>query len=544
MAMRTPKVELRDLAGTLKHYLLALVILAIWTGLLWFFRNVLSTQVVALLYLLAVILSATLWGLGSGILSSLAAFLTFNYLFIPPYHTFAVQLPEDLLALCVFLIVAVVISQLLGMARAGVQAATAREREATQLYELSIALSGLQEIPAIARTLGEQICETFCADGVEVVLSPLGVSAPYRCSLPENTKLPAADPDGSFPMTTARGTQGKVNLWRSASPLSAQEQRMLRTFTSQGALAVEHSLLAEASNRTKVLEESDRLKTSLLSSVSHELRTPLATIKAAVSSLRTDEGDLDEASQAELLAQIEEESDHLNLLVGNLLNSTRIELGALNPQRKWNSLAEIVSAVLKRMRQVTANHIIQVDIPSDLPLLPVDYYQIEQVFTNLISNSVKYAPVGTQIQIDARAGVIEGAVLVRVSNQGPSVPEADLGRIFDKFYRITSADQVAGTGLGLSICKGIIEAHGGKIWASNAPGWFLFNFSLPLTLDPAPQKPTGNGVDLVPTNLQRNGEDPVPINPKRNGEDPVPINPKRNGVEGAAPQHPEESKTT
>jgi two-component system, OmpR family, sensor histidine kinase KdpD len=496
--MRNSRFEFRELVGELNHYLLALAILAIWTALIWFFQHVLSTQIIALLYLGPVILAATLWGLGPGILASLAAFLTYNYLFIPPYHTFAVLLPEDLLALVVFLVVAVMISQLLGMARAGVLAATAREREATQLYELSIALSGLQEIPAIARTLGEQIRETFCADGVEVTLSPVGTSAPYRCFLPESTPLPASDPDGCFPMATARGTQGKVNLWRSASPLSAQEQRMLRTFTSQGALAVEHSLLAEASNRTRVLEESDRLKTSLLSSVSHELRTPLATIKAAVSSLRTDEGDLDAAAQAELLAQIEEESDHLNLLVGNLLNSTRIELGALEPQRKWNSLAEIVSAVLKRMRQVTAHHSIQVELPADLPLVPVDYFQIEQVFTNLVSNSVKYAPVGTQIQIDARVDEAGGAILVRVSNQGPAVPETDLGRIFDKFYRITAADKVAGTGLGLSICKGIIEAHGGKIWASNAPGWFVFNFSLPLAMDPAPTDTMRDGVDPVP----------------------------------------------
>ncbi|HWT81231.1 MAG TPA: ATP-binding protein [Candidatus Methylomirabilis sp.] len=483
--MKVSKVELPELLGKVNHYLLALVVLAVWTVILWLFRGVLSTQIIALMYLLPVILTATLWGLGPGILISLAAFLTYNYLFIPPFNTFTVLLPEDLLALCVFLIVAVVISQLLGMARAGVLAATSREREATQLYELSIALSGLQEIPSIAQTLGQKILETFSADAVEVTLSPAEPDRAYSCLLPEGAPRPSGSPTGSFPMATARGTQGKVSLWRKSPPLSAQEQRMLRTYTSQGALAVEHSLLAEASNRAKVLEESDRMKTSLLSSVSHELRTPLATIKAAVSSLRTDEGDLDEASRAELLAAIEEESDHLNLLVGNLLNSTRIELGALNPQRKWNSLGEIVSGALKRMHQVTANHRIVVDIPADFPLIPVDYFQIEQVFTNLISNSVKYAPVGTQVRIEASVREMEGAALVRVSNQGPPVPEADLGRIFDMFYRITAADRVPGTGLGLSICKGIVEAHGGKIWAANEPGRFVFNFTLPMTIEGA-----------------------------------------------------------
>jgi two-component system, OmpR family, sensor histidine kinase KdpD len=489
--MRLSRIEPRELLGQLNHYLLALAGLAVWTALLYFFRHVLSTQIIALMYLLPVILSATLWGLGPGIVTSLAAFLTYNYLFIPPYHTLTVLLPEDLLALIVFLIVAVVISQLLGMARAGILAATAREREATQLYELSIALSGLQEIPAIAQTLGRQIQETFAARSVEVAINPSGVDKPYRCILPEGARRGDANPAGSFPLATARGSQGTVSLWRETA-LTAQEKRMLRTFTSQGALAVEHSLLTEASNRTKVLEESDRLKTSLLSSVSHELRTPLATIKAAVTSLRSDDGDLDAASQAELLAAIEEESDHLNLLVGNLLNSTRIELGALNPQRKWNSLAEIVSGVLKRMHQVTSNHQIVTDFPADLPPVPVDYFQIEQVFSNLLSNSVKYAPVKTQIRIEASVNNPEGVVLVRVSNQGPPVAEQDLGRIFDKFYRITAADRVAGTGLGLSICKGIVEAHGGKIWATNEPGRFVFNFSLPLTMEgaspPLPQE--------------------------------------------------------
>jgi two-component system, OmpR family, sensor histidine kinase KdpD len=135
------------------------------------------------------------------------------------------------------------------------------------------------------------------------------------------------------------------------------------------------------------------------------------------------------------------------------------------------------------MHQVTSNHQIVTDIPADLPPVPVDYFQIEQVFSNLVSNSVKYAPVKTQIRIEARLNVLEGMLLVRVSNQGPPVREEDLGRIFDKFYRITAADRVTGTGLGLSICKGIVEAHGGKIWAGNEPGRFVFNFTLPLTME-------------------------------------------------------------
>jgi two-component system sensor histidine kinase KdpD len=245
-------------------------------------------------------------------------------------------------------------------------------------------------------------------------------------------------------------------------------------------LALERVRLSQAASRARLLEESDRFKSSLLSSVSHELRTPLATIKAAVTSLRSGTVEWDTEARADLLAAVEEETDHLNQLVGNLLNMSRIEAGALKPERSWNSLAEIVSSALERMRQQTEQHHIEVDVSADLPLVPVDYFQIEQVFINLISNSTKYSPIGTTIAIHAHP--VDGEQLqVTVRNQGPHVATEHLERIFDKFYRVTAADRVTGAGLGLSICKGIIEAHGGHIWAENLDTGFAFNFTLPLS---------------------------------------------------------------
>jgi len=231
------------------------------------------------------------------------------------------------------------------------------------------------------------------------------------------------------------------------------------------------------------------LKSAILSSVSHELRTPLSTIKAAASSLRGKEVSWDSPARMELIAQIDDEADHLNMLVGNLLDMSRIESGALKPKREWNILPEIVGSVLVRMKHLAEEHKLEIDVPDALPLVPVDYVQMEQVFTNLVSNSLKYAPVNTVVSISAQA---EGDTIhVRVGNQGPQVPPGDLERIFDKFYRITAADRVAGTGLGLSICKGIIEAHGGRIWAENVSNGFAFNFTLPLIWDGAkpPQVP-------------------------------------------------------
>jgi two-component system sensor histidine kinase KdpD len=213
------------------------------------------------------------------------------------------------------------------------------------------------------------------------------------------------------------------------------------------------------------------------------LRTPLSTIKAAASSLRGKEVSWDSSARVELVAAIDDEADHLNMLVGNLLDMSRIESGALKPKREWNILPEIVGGVLARMKHLTAAHRIEVDVPETLPLVPVDYVQIEQVFTNLVSNSSKYAPTDTFVCIRARQE--EEQIHVQVSNQGPHVPANDLERIFDKFYRTTDAERVTGTGLGLSICKGIIEAHGGRIWAENVSDGLAFNFTIPLVWDGA-----------------------------------------------------------
>ncbi|MBI1856529.1 MAG: two-component sensor histidine kinase, partial [Chloroflexi bacterium] len=205
-------------------------------------------------------------------------------------------------------------------------------------------------------------------------------------------------------------------------------------------------------------------------------------------SLRSGEVNWESSARADLLAAVDDETDRLNILVGNLLDMSRIEAGALKPQRQWNLLAEIIDGVLARMQHLTERHRVETDVPDDLPLLPVDYVQMEQVFTNLISNSVKYAPLGSLIRISVRVRD-EEAVLVKVSNQGPQVPPEHIERIFDKFYRVTAADRVTGTGLGLSICKGIIQAHGGEIWAENLPDGFAFNFALPRSWDGAPPPP-------------------------------------------------------
>jgi two-component system, OmpR family, sensor histidine kinase KdpD len=477
-------MRISRLAGGFLRYLLAAGMIVAITLVFFALRNALDTPIIALLFLIPVGLSTAIWGLGPGITAALSAFLGFNYFFISPYYTFTVHRPEDVVVLVVFLVVAVVVSQLVGRAQAGMAAATAREQEATQLYELSTALAGQNDEEEVIHALAAQVISTFSGESVVIELSSpprLKVSFPGP---PRTSKAPSHVAELIVDIQAVRGKIGEIRLWRRAA-FSSGEKRLLQAFASQGALALERAALSRAESRAKLLEESDRFKSSLLSSVSHELRSPLATIKASASSLRGGEVSWESPARAELLAAIDEEADHLNILVGNLLDMSRIESGALRPERQWNVLSEIIESVAVRMRRLMGTHRLEVEIGQNFPLLPVDFVQMEQVFTNLISNSIKYAPGGTLIRINAHAQDHTDA-LIQVSNQGPPVPSEHLDRIFDKFYRITAADRVTGTGLGLSICKGIIEAHGGRIWAENLPDGFSFNFTLPLTLDGAP----------------------------------------------------------
>ncbi len=464
--------RLQTLAAVAAPYAAAVLAIALATGLMESIRDLLGAPIVALLYLLPIGLATWIWGLGPGIAASFGAFLSFNYFFIAPYYTLNVHRAQDLLALVVFSVVAVVISQLVGRAKASLARAQAREREATHLYELSTALAGLQSQDAIAPVIEARARSVFEARAAAVSLDDAAPGGDGALG-PANAVIPLA---------TARGTLGEIRLWLDDPPLTGAEERLARAFASQCALALERAALAQTERRAQVLEASDQFKTALLSSVSHELRTPLATIRAAATSLRAGEVAWGTPAGEELVAAIDDEAQHLNRLVGNLLDMSRIEAGALKPQRQWNLLAEIIDGVLAQMARVSKQHHIAVDVSEDLPFVSVDYVQIEQVFTNLLSNSLKYAPLESTIEIAAKVDE-PGYVRVRVANQGPHVPAEHLERIFDKFYRVTAEDRVTGTGLGLSICRGIVEAHGGRIWAENQPGGFAFYFTLPTTQD-------------------------------------------------------------
>lgn len=435
---------------------------------------------IALIFLLPVGLSATFWGLLPGTLAAITCFLTFNYFFIQPIGTFTVHDSEDFVILTAFLGVTIVISQMVGVIKRNLAAATHHEDEALRLYEFNALLATSQSEQSTARILLEKLDQTLHPERIEVLIE----TTPKPILLSKENPPAAANvllPQMTVePLQSARGLIGEIRIWRMNLANNQTEQRLLKIFASQGALAIERLRLAEAASQARVIEESDRLKSSLLSSVSHELRSPLAAIKASVSSLRSGDVPWEDEARTELLTTVEEEIDHLNILVGNLLDMSRIEAGALKPQKTPNVLNEIVSTTCGRMRLLTQAHQLEIHIRDNLPLVDVDFGQIQQVFTNLITNSMKYSPPGSTIRISASHKDTH-YLRVQLTNQSLPIPEEDLEKIFDKFYRINPSERVTGSGLGLSICKGIVEAHGGKIWAENIPGGLSFYFTLPLS---------------------------------------------------------------
>jgi two-component system sensor histidine kinase KdpD len=282
--------------------------------------------------------------------------------------------------------------------------------------------------------------------------------------------------------------------------LGASEQRLLALLARQAALVVERARLAMQAAAARALEQADRLKSSLLSSVSHDLRTPLVAIIGSATALRSDDVPLNSAEGKQMLDAIITEAERLNRLVGNLLNMSRIESGALQVTRAWDDIGNILGGVLARMRPQLRNRPVRVTIPPETPMVWVNAALIDQVLTNLLDNAIKYTAEQTPIQF--AIDVHDTELLVRVIDDGPGIPADALPYIFDKFFRVIGPERHAdGTGLGLAICKGIVEAHGGHIWATNRPqGGTEFVFTVPLS--PAP----GDQMALQPFNTGNSNE--------------------------------------
>jgi two-component system sensor histidine kinase KdpD len=249
--------------------------------------------------------------------------------------------------------------------------------------------------------------------------------------------------------------------------LSVAALQYIFTFIAFLIVGVVVSTLASKTREQLIQRQTEKLQSALLNSISHDLRTPLASITGSLTALLDSDSGLDDLTRKELLENAFEESARLNRLVGNLLDMTRMEAGALRISRKPCELRDVLGASLEQLKEKIGPRNIRIDIPRDFPEVPMDFAFMMKVFFNLIDNALKYSPLGTSI--DIKAAVFKDKVKIEITDQGIGIPKGDLKRIFDKFYRVERPRQIMGTGLGLSICKGIIEAHGGQITAQNNP---------------------------------------------------------------------------
>lgn len=458
---------------------------------------------ISLLYLVVVMGTAHRYGRGPAVAASLLAVLSFDWFFVAPRHTFTVNNPAEWLALAIFLAVAVAISQLTQNLQLRANQARQREHEMAALSQASWAVaSQVSHEGALAEVLRQIINVTgstaaaIVTSGHDAKLTPVAALRPAGSPAPDADEAAARDVlmQGDevvvpsqygcawyFPLRLEQRVLGVLYLCRNGSqPLAPEERRVIEMLANHVTVALERDRLARAEAQTSALIEADKLKTALLGMVSHDFRSPLAAIKASVTGLMQEDGQpWEAAAQRELLHGIDQETDRLNGMVGNVLAFSRLQAGAWRPQCEQVALSEVVGAVLDAFGP-DDNRRIVVTVPADLPEVDVDSVQMVQVLHNLIENALKYSPRDSTVELGAWD---DGASMVlEVRDSGYGLPSHEAERIFEPFYRAARwrESSLPGSGIGLAICRGVVEAHGGRLEAANRrAGGTVFRMTLP-----------------------------------------------------------------
>jgi two-component system sensor histidine kinase KdpD len=489
-------------------YAQAVGVVAVCSGVAWLMFPRFAPANLIMVYLLGTVLAAWRLRRGPSILVSLLSVAAFDFFFVPPYLTFAVTDTQYVITFAVMLVVAVVISTLTTRLRAQAEAARQRERRTAALYSMTRTLVSQRGLDDLLSAATRHIADMFGARVAMLLPGPdgqllrrAGELAPGADEPRESAVAQWVQEHGQMagrgsatlpgaralylPLKAARGTVGVLGVEPAADDAFAtpEQLHLLETFAAQTALAIERVALVDEAQQARLRSETERLRNSLLSAVSHDLRTPLATITGSASALVEQEAELDVEARRELAQAIQEEADRLNRLVHNLLEMTRLESGGIRVRKDWHPLEEVVGSALARVEKRLGARRVAIDLPSDLPLVPLDPLLIEQVLINLLDNAIKYTPEGSPLEISAS---VEGhAVCVTVADRGPGFAPGEETRVFDKFYRGREAGTRSGAGLGLAIARGIVEAHGGVVAAEPRPGGgALFRLALPLAVDP------------------------------------------------------------
>src|SRR2546425_3257490 len=442
---------------------------------------------VALTFLLGVLVASATWGLQYAVFMAVVATLAFNYYFLPPTGTFTISDPQNWVALFVFLVTAVIASQLSERARREARNANERRREVERLYAFSQQLLSTDNIAELLNTIPRYIVGAL---GVKAAAIWLPNRADVYRSSPEIEGLethdvqvvsargePRFDPPRQLLFMPLRMGVRVVGSFGVAGALLSRET--LEAMSSLIAMAIERAGAIENLGRAEAARESEQLRSVLLDSVTHEFRTPLTAIKASVTSMLSSPG-LDEAQRRELLTVINEESDRLNHLVGEAAEMAQLEANKVELQLGTHRIQEAVDEAVEQSKQVLGRHPVEVRLPEGLPAARMDLARITEVLMQLLENAAKYSPPESPIHI---TGEVKNRMLMTsVADRGPGIDDFEQALIFDKFYRGRNQRLlVQGTGMGLAIAKAIVEAHGGEIGVTSQLGHgSVFYFTLPL----------------------------------------------------------------
>jgi two-component system sensor histidine kinase KdpD len=444
-----------------------------------------------MIFLAAVLVSGLALGLRPALLAAAVSIGVYNFFFLAPRFSFVIGHPSDVFTFAIFIAVAGAAGWLSGRVRDQVSQSSRRASAVTALLAASRRLSGVATREDTARALAEQA--SAAAGGRAVVLLSTGEDLSLSASAPAEVTLSTADMTaarwawdkresagagtGTLPQLTwtfrplvgVRGRSGVAGVEMDQRS-GVDEQRLVSALLEQGAVALERAELAAEAVENEALRRSDKLRGALLNSISHDLRTPLATVMGSATTLIDYDATLRPEVRADLLISIREEAERLNRYVGNLLDMTRLEGGALKTRSEWTDVRDVLSGAIRRVERRLGDRPLERDFPQELTSAQLDPHLLEQAVVNILENAIEYSPDGLPIEVavyEDRANVV-----ISIEDEGPGIPQADIERIFEKFRRLeepsdrTRGDR-KGAGLGLSIAKGFIEAMGGRIAAAS-----------------------------------------------------------------------------
>ncbi|MDD2582875.1 MAG: sensor histidine kinase KdpD [Desulfuromonadaceae bacterium] len=475
----------------LRGYAASLALIAAATVLCELLRPFLEPTNMVMFYLLSVVVASVRLGRKPAIATAFLGVLAFDFFFVPPRMTFVVTDTQYLLTFIGLFVVGIVISTLVARSKERAEVMRAREVQTASLYYLSRDLAASADITAVLKAVVTNVEEALSArvvillpegERLDIMAASEGLTLGVKEQAVADWAFRNNHPAGRATDTLVSADLIYLPLQTPASALGVmgvkldgeyayrlqENRRLLDAFATQAAMAMERIQFSHQAEQAQILQARENLERALLNSISHDLRSPLSTVTGVLTSLKEEGAHLGDRARQELLETACSEAARLNRFVGNLLDMTRIEAGVVKLNLEPCDVQELVGCALAVLETRSDTRKVSFKMAPVMPLIPMDLVLMTQVLVNLLENSLKYSPPGSPIEIIAATEA--SWLLLEVADRGPGVPEHDLKRVFDKFYRIPVPEGAGGTGLGLSICKGIVEAHGGSISAGNRVG--------------------------------------------------------------------------